>query len=342
MLLPCTLFAAGVLPSRGNAAWVYDVTGGASGMWADQIGAYNELASPCAVLNTVFSYGGDMEWYADGGQTYFDEQSQEAAAAYGSLPGVEHLVAVVDGRMDGGEDWSPDLSTLTTAQVQQWADTTAQIYCSFDTVDGLQIDLEPMTGKYLPNLLVFLERLGQNLASSERHCVDDKHPDGRTLTTFGFAAAVTADVWKALGPNGYFTVSGYDLATTAPGVPNTVEEYTSKLTTALGEILELANANNGSFIVGIPGAASTHEFANYTTADGAVTQGYPQIQYVEAAVGALQATVGSSPLYLGAALWGFSSEMAYPPHSKNLFTPGTPFIDPAEQAYLQGNLCTSS
>ena len=78
------------------------------------------------------------------------------------------------------------------------------------------------------------------------------------------------------------------------------------------------------------------------TADGAVTQGYPQIQYVKAAVGALQATVGSSPLYLGAALWGFSSEMAYPPHSKNLFTPGTPFIDPAEQAYLQGNLCTSS
>ena len=65
--------------------------------------------------------------------------------------------------------------------MQQWADTTAQIYCSFDTVDGLQIDLEPMTGKYLPNLLVFLERLGQNLASSERHCVDDKHPDAHAV-----------------------------------------------------------------------------------------------------------------------------------------------------------------
>ena len=66
------------------------------------------------------------------------------------------------------------MSKLTAAQAKEWADTTAQVYCSFDTIDGLQIDLEPMTGAYLPNLLVFLERLGQNLASAERHCVDDK------------------------------------------------------------------------------------------------------------------------------------------------------------------------
>ena len=61
----------------------------------------------------------------------------------------------------------------------------------------------------------------------------------------------------------------------------------------------------------------------------------------EERVHALQAGVASNPLYLGAALWGFSSEMAYPPHSKNLFTPGTPFVDPAEQAFLGANLCTT-
>ena len=91
--------AQGVLPPRGNAAWVYDVAGGASGMWADEIGAYNSGSKACAVVNTVFSYGGDMEWYPDfvpPGQTYFEQQSQEAAAKYGALPGVEHVVAVVE------------------------------------------------------------------------------------------------------------------------------------------------------------------------------------------------------------------------------------------------------
>ena len=110
---------------------------------------------------------------------------------------------------------------------------------------------------------------------------------------------------------------------------------------ALHEISSLAAANNGSFFVGIPAAASTHEFARYTTAGGAVTPGHPQVEYVKAALGALRASVASNPRYLGAALWGFSSEMAYPPHSKNLFTPGTPFIDLAEKAYLATNLCTS-
>ena len=104
----------GVLPPRGNAAWVYDVKGGAVAMWADQIGDFNSACKDCAVINTVFSYGGDMEWYPDlnpPGQTYFAQQSQEAASTYGGLRGIEHVVAVVDGRMDGGQTWKKNLET---------------------------------------------------------------------------------------------------------------------------------------------------------------------------------------------------------------------------------------
>lgn len=345
MCLAVILALPSVLPPLGNAAWVYDTKGGASGMWANELGSYNGGATSCATITTIFTYGGDMEWYpsmSPPGQTYFAQQSQEAAVRYGALSGVEHVVAVVDGRMDGGQPYSPDLSKLTEAQAREWADTTASVYCSFDTVDGLQIDLEPINSKYLPHLLVFLERLGQNLASAERKCVDAKHPEGRTLTTFGFAAAATPEVWKALGPNGYFTVSGYDLAQTPPGTPNTVAEYTSALQSAVDTISSLAAASNGSFIVGIPAAASTHEFANYTTKEGVVTQGHPQLEYVKAAVGVLKSSLAANPLYLGAALWGFSSEMAYPPHSNNLFTPGTPFVDSAEKAFLQKRLCTTA
>ena len=112
-----------------------------------------------------------MEWYAPAGQVYFSDQSQQAAAKYAASPGVDRVIAVVDGRMDGGEDWSPDLSKRTTAEVEAWADETATVYCSYAVVAGLQIDLEPITPKYLPNLLVFLGRLSDNLRSPERNCV---------------------------------------------------------------------------------------------------------------------------------------------------------------------------
>ena len=42
--------------------------------------------------------------------------------------------------------------------------------------------------------------------------------------------------------------------------------------------------------------------------------------------------------FLGPALWGFSSAMAYPPHSSNIFTPGTPFVNAAEEALLEQSL----
>ena len=113
----------------GNAAWVYDTKGGAAGMWADSIGSFNSNATACAKVATVYSYGGDMEWYSPAGQVYFSDQSQQAAAKYAAAPGVDRVIAVVDGRMDGGEDWSPDLSKRTKAEVEAWADTTATVYC---------------------------------------------------------------------------------------------------------------------------------------------------------------------------------------------------------------------
>ena len=71
------------------------------------------------------------------------------------------------------------------------------------------------------------------------------------------------------------------------------------------------------------------------TEDGEKTEGQLRQDYVAAALEALEAMVGDDEAYLGLALWGFSSEMAYPPHSQNLFTPGTPFVDAGEEAYLE-------
>jgi hypothetical protein len=78
---------AQVLP-KGNAAWVYDVDygeanymiysisytiyhvagtsqAGSSAMWASQIDAFNSLASSSHKISTIYTYGGDMEYYPD-------------------------------------------------------------------------------------------------------------------------------------------------------------------------------------------------------------------------------------------------------------------------------------
>jgi hypothetical protein len=85
-----------------------------------------------------------------------------------------------------------------------------------------QVDLEPFAGTYTQPLLTFITRLSANLRSPERNCVSAVHPSGRSITMFMFAAATTPAVWAALGPNGFVTVSGYDLSAAPAGTPSTV------------------------------------------------------------------------------------------------------------------------
>lgn len=335
--------APGYSPPQGGGAvgaWVYDVVGGQPAMWATDLSSFN-AGGGTRNVTTIFSYGGDMEYYpgsAQPYQTYFSQQSQEAVAAYLRVPGVTTVVCVVDGRMDGGEDYSPDLSKLSTPQLHAWADAAADLYCSFDEVGGLQLDLEPFAGKYRAPFLLFLARLAANLLSPERNCASAAHPGGRTISTFMFAQDATPDVWAALGPRGYLVASGYDLSSSPPGTPSTVAAYEAALGASVAALVQSAAASNGSFFVGIPAAASAHEFATFTLANGTVVEGSPQTQYLQAALRILRANAAGQPGYLGPALWGFSSEMEYPPHSQNVFEPGNPFVEAGERDFLLHNL----
>ena len=259
---------------------------------------------------------------------------------YTQTTGVDSVITVIDGRMDGGQPWSPDLSKLNTSQIEAWADEAADVYCSVDAVGGIQVDLEPFSGKYVVPLLTFVARLASNLRSAERNCVSASHPSGRSITMFMFASVATPAVWQALGTNGFVTVSGYDLSAAPPGTPSDVSYYTTQLAAAAAEIAASATAaGNASFFVGIPAAASTHEFHTFTWANGTVVQGHPQVraalpvrarlllvagarqsptpprcvhyqtEFVAAALEVLKNASTSGGTYLGTALWGFSSEM---------------------------------
>jgi hypothetical protein len=316
--------------------------GGAAGMWADELKQYNSEAKSAAQINTVFSYGGDFEWYSPAGQTYYPEVSQLAAQKYQAIGSNTYIVAVVDGRMDGAASYSPDLSKRTEAEVLAWADDTAALYCSFPIVGGLQVDLEPIKDPYTTHLTLFIQRLSSNLRSRERNCVCAAHPNGRSISVFGFPEAATPEMWKALGPNGYYMMSGYDLSSAPAGTPSQPDVYLTAYTSAVKEMVSSAQAAKGKFMIGIPASASAHEFETYTTEKGVVTKGaQSQLLYTQAAV-EHSASLCSNEQFLGLALWGFTSAASYPPHTHNLFMPGHPFANDDVRTYLAQNLGCSA
>jgi hypothetical protein len=336
---------------KGNAAWVYDVNYGASyqgapAMWADWINQYNSATDDAHLLSTIYTYGGDLEYYPGTTQPYltsFPAKNQLAAKTYKSVVGVRNVVAVVDGQMNGGQTYSPDLSKLTTAQVQAWADATAALFCTYDFIDGLQIDLEPARAPYIANLMIYLARLSADLMLSTNNCASPNHLNGRSLGAFMSASSATSAVFKALGTNGYVIMSGYDLSDAPAGVPTLPSDYYTQITNQINTLITNAAPSNGSYIIGVPAAASAHEFTQYITAAGAVTFGYPmysrtQANYVTEAVQACHSLLAGRTNWLGTALWGFSLEMANPPRSRNLFYPATPFEQSGEMNYLRRNL----
>jgi hypothetical protein len=327
----------------GNSTWVYDVnaTGAPTAMWSNWVDYYNSFAAVPHNLSTVYSYGGDMEINGTALTTYFPVANQHAAMIYKGIPGVKSVILTVDGQMNGGQSYSPDLSKLTPAQVRSWADSTAQLYCAYSFVDGLQIDLEPATPPYLANLLVFYRRLSADLLLTTNNCVDSAHPTGRTIGVFMSAGSATPAVFQAIGANGYVIMSGYDLGTFA--VPTVPATYGLQLTAALKLLALNAAASHGSFVIGIPAAASTTEFSQYIPASGADVFGYPMYSstasnYATEALAAIQANIKSNPGYLGTALWGFSLYMENPKTSGNYFYPAIPFDQAGEIGYFQANL----
>lgn len=345
-LLICNTTLA-ALP-KGNATWVYDINSKNSppAMWADWIGFYNGNTLAPHNLPTVYSYGGDMELINGTPTTSFPVNNQTAAKAYKGTYGVRSVILTIDGAMNGGQSYSPDLSKLSISQVQAWADTTAKLYCAYDFVDGLQVDLEPARAPYLANLLVFLKQLSSDLMLKSNNCVNLAHPSGRTMGVFLGVGAATSTMFTAIGGNGngYVVLSGYDLSDAPLGSPATIpSKYGLQLTANLKILAANATASKGYYVIGIPGAASVHEFSQYIPGTGQPVFGYPmysasQDNYSSQAIAAIQNTVKTNPGYLGTALWGFTLQMANPVNSKNMFYPSAPFQQAGQMQFFQGNL----
>lgn len=319
----------------GNAAWVYD-----GNDWVSTIQYYNGNTIYPHNISTVYSYGGGMTITNGVPNTSFPVANQQAAAEYKAVYGVKNLVTTIDGEMNGGPS-SPDVSKLSIPQVQAWADSTAKLYCSYDFVDGLQIDLEPAVPPYISNLLVFLKQLSGDLMLSSNKCLNSTHPSGRSVGVFIGAYNTSVALFTALGTNGYVIMSGYDLSGNPPGIATNPTLYATQLKNNIAALIKNAGTT-GHYVIGIPAGASVHEFSQYVPASGATVQGFPQFSlsqpsYLTQALTVIN-TIKSNPGYLGTSLWSFNLQMALPYGSKNLYYPATPFQTAGEMQYLQGNL----
>ena len=311
---------AGATPFRyGHAAYAYGPLHCASSdcavvpscnkaHWSSQIDDYNNEASPGSEINIVYSYGGDIEFWAgkanpDGCYApasmnesvcnvsiYYDMNNQYAAHVYKGGAKVESVVALVDSRMDGWEqiatyndfdgckfgNFYPDLRNLSDAGLVKLANDTARLYCNCETcddLDGLQVDLEPYRDPYKTNLNKYVAAVANNLRdeTGEFGCKNDKHPEGKTVSYFTFAHDQSLDFTEnVLGKNGYYVFSGYDLDP-KPEDGGFMYNSPDEFEDRLRKEITYFRpvlGKNGHFTIGLPIGASCHEYEQYVPMKG--------------------------------------------------------------------------
>jgi len=289
--LHCTPRACDVVPSCNRAHWAPDIE------------AYNAKAEPSAQLSTIYTYGGDIEFWAQKGHAtachkpasfdknlcnvsiFYDPQNAAANDVYRKAQGVKSTIALIDSRMDGWEqiktydnfdgckfgDFYPNLLNLTDAGITRLANETAKLYCA-QNIDGVQVDLEPYKEPYKEPLEKYVKAVAKNFydEDGEFGCRNKEHPAGRTVAYFTFAHNMKPTFTDSLGPNGFYVFSGYDLwpkAADGGFMYNSPSEFADRLKKEITYIKPVIG-DTGHFTLALPLGASCHEYEQYVPMKG--------------------------------------------------------------------------
>jgi hypothetical protein len=267
-----------------------------------------------------------------------------AARAFKTIPHVTHVAAVVDGVLSD----TANLNALNTTQIQKLADTYARLYCSYGIIDGVQLDLEPYGSRYKTSVLTFVRRLSRDFRDTT-FCPQPSY--GKHLSFFVGPRQADADLYNALGPNGYAVISGYDLDSPGPGLPETPQQYRTNLASNVDFVIQnAAKSLYGKYSVGLPFAASACEFATgvSTSNSQVVIRGYPMYSatdpsnsYIPLAFEVLSAKLGdgasslASP-FLGVSVWAWLSRDVVVSGYRH--TPKNALDTPGMSTYLVSNM----
>ena len=272
----------------------------------------------------MYAYGGDIEFWPNktapdacwatasddlnkcNVSVYYDNNNKKAAEVYAQASGVTSIVALLDSRMDGWDqittynnfdgckfgDFYPNLVNLSDFAITRLAEDTAKLYCTDDTVDGMQVDLEPYKLPYKISLGKFIQAMGVSLMDTAgiTGCKTAKHPHGRTVSYFTFAhnhqqkggaplpdplqPTVDADpswpFYDKLGANGYFVFSLYDLFPKIEDggfMYNSPKEFGDRMRAEI-PFIRTAIGASAKFTLAIPFGASCHEYEKYIPMKG--------------------------------------------------------------------------
>merc|ERR1712193_417795 len=285
--LHCTGSPCDVVPSCKKAHWKKDIE------------AFNtDTSISDASISTVYSYGGDVEFWPKKEDpqacwepakdtcnytSYYDPVNEKAADTYSKVDGVGQIVALLDARLDGWNmieqynnndaynfgDFYPNLPTV---QLGKLAKQTSQLFCKDSTLNGIQIDLEPYQDPYKESLETFIKAMVTEMEdeTGENGCKDAAHPKGRTTSYFTFAHRTRTSFTKELmGNNGYYVFSGYDLKPKNLAFEyNNVTEFGNNLRSEIPAIKRVLTDPNAKFTLGVPIAASCHEYEHYVPMHG--------------------------------------------------------------------------
>eukprot|EP00658_Telonema_sp_P-2_P040522 TRINITY_DN28979_c0_g1_i1.p1 TRINITY_DN28979_c0_g1~~TRINITY_DN28979_c0_g1_i1.p1 ORF type:complete len:494 (+),score=93.72 TRINITY_DN28979_c0_g1_i1:237-1718(+) len=280
--------------------------------------------------------------------------------AWSAVAGIDWLVANLDGRMNmcelyqqynmSGSDCSsaPDVQNMTGADFERFGNQVVDTFCTYDKVAGVQLDLEPFRAPYARGIVQLMRLLAEKLRTGA--CVSSTHPEGRFLGLFAFPDGLAdSGLLEAISPNGFITISGYDLAPdSADSKFNTVDEYKAKLQSEIGRTVSVMTATNTSWTLGIPATASNHEYKAYlpsTEHCGPACTQYnntaTMVEYVKAALQVARGlTVNAESLFRGFTLWKWvapgTPPTDYPQRSGNRFYPEEMASDTL--AYLKQSL----
>lgn len=323
---------------RGALAMVYDEVDGTTspGYWKDNLKA---ITNPSIKLCNY--YGGSIEFYCQGFldskkettcvyppdpnanvHVYFPQANRDSGKSYNNYACFATFDAnVADDPSDPSSPTGPQFDKLKREDQQKLADALATQIWSDDNLRGAQVDIEPFDASQVP----FYEQLSKNLLG-ENPNIPKSNPDKpRYFTLFAGANGLSAEVWKALGPNGFFTMSGYDLGGGGAGVASQPTDFGDIFESQVQKVIDSAETSDGYFRVAVPCAAATTEFDKYTPEKGQPVTGYPQIQYIDEAIKRMNClNLQSNSRFLGISIWAWTTKMAWPAKSNNRFTPAAP------------------
>lgn len=317
----------------GNAIWIYSFTS----KTVQDLTNFNQNNLERAIT-TLYVYSGSITYSStkpDLNSQYQVSFDKTPYSNYASIVGVKSLVALIDGDLSGSA------SGMQVKDMGFLSQKITDLVCKDDMFGGVQINLEPY--RSAPTIV---DALMSSLSNNLGNCKSTKFPKGKTACFFGNAQTATPTFFKNLGSNGYYVLSGYDLSGPR-GTYTDTAAYGRDLDYQISLLITNIKSNGfGSFVVGIPGAASTNEFTiYYPHQQNAIVNPYKNFNngngYVEKAIEIIKKYSNVTNGYSGTSLWGYASVINVPYGSNNTFYPPTPFVLEGEMEWLRNNIPNS-